>query len=127
MRWQSEMINFLCAIERATMGWMENGEFKLYPLILGHKLSHVYIWKLGFCCYAIYQNLATMFSYLKNVPKHGFRMCDNRLATLIDYKENNTTIYIQWEPNQDGNKSINETKHNSTLDSQESIVMHTHI
>jgi len=70
------------------MGWMENGEFKLYSLIPCHKLSHVYIphlhiQKLGFCGYAIYQNLARMFLYLKNVPKCGFRMCDNRLATLI--------------------------------------------
>jgi hypothetical protein len=45
---------------------------------------YLHIWKLGFSSYAIYQNLATMFSYLKNVPKCGFRMCDNRLATLID-------------------------------------------
>ncbi len=66
---------------------MENGEFKLYPLILGHKLSRVYIFtfeNLGFVAMLYNQNLATMFSYLENVPKRGFKMCDNMLVTLID-------------------------------------------
>jgi hypothetical protein len=50
---------------------MENGEFKLYPLILGHKLSHIYIfahsktWVLWLCTHYIPNFNKNVFEFLK--------------------------------------------------------------